>query len=163
MVDKTAYKVIDSSVLLHATPDFRKEAYMAPSSVIGEVISETKKALVESAIKAGMLRIAEPGKRAMEKAAAGAAESGDIDGLSKTDLEVLALALEKNAVVVSDDYAIQNTARLLGLKTEAAAQDGIRKTVRWVNTCTGCGRTYANVKKGPCNVCGSEIRKRPFK
>lgn len=161
MVNKTGFKVIDSSVLLHATPDFRRQAYIAPSSVVQEVISETTKAIVEAAIKNRRLRILEPGERAMKKAAASAIESGDFERLSKTDIDILALALEKKAVVVSDDYAIQNTARHMGLKTEAAAQEGIKKTVRWVNACTGCGKIYNGVKKGPCAICGSEIRKRP--
>lgn len=155
------FKVIDSSVLLHYTPDFTRRRFLAPDSVIKEIVDETVSSIVESAVKDQRLVVANPGRRSLERAASKAAESGDLDGLSKADLDVLALALEKKAVVVSDDYAIQNTARHLGLKTESALQDGIRETVRWVRKCEGCGKTYETGRKGSCDICGSRIVKRP--
>lgn len=156
------FKVIDASVLLHSNLDFSKQIYLAPNSVILEIIDERAKILVDAAIKNKRLKIVDPGETALRKTVSKAVETGDIQSLSKTDLDVIALALEKNAVIASDDYAIQNTARQLGLKTEATMQDGIKKAVKWIKLCEGCGRRYETSKRGLCQVCGSKLRKKPF-
>jgi len=157
------FKVIDASVLLHSRLDFGKQEYLAPNSVILEVHDEQAKTLVDAALRAKRLRVVDPGRRALQKVAVMAAATGDLGSLSANDLDVLALAVEKKAVVVSDDYAIQNTAKRLGLLVEAGVQDGIKDVVTWVSMCEGCGRSYAASKKGVCAVCGSRLQKKPFK
>jgi UPF0271 protein len=157
------FKVIDASVLLHARIAFDRQAYLAPNSVLLEVHDERVKELVDASLRSKRLRVADPGRAAVQKVVCAASETGDIASLSPADLDVLALALEKKAVVVSDDYAIQNTARRLGLTVETGAQDGIKEVVTWVNVCEGCGRTYSVSKKALCSVCGSHLLKKPFK
>jgi UPF0271 protein len=84
-----------------------------------------------------------------------AKKTGDIHKLSVTDIKVLAKALElSDSVIVTDDYSIQNVARVLGIGVEAVTQPGISKAFKWVKICRGCGR---RVDGDVCPVCGSEI------
>jgi UPF0271 protein len=157
--NKAEKRVVDASVLIHSTSlgDFQ---YLAPNSVILEIIDSRAKAIVESAIRNNRIRIEDPKEKAIEEVRKKARETGDLESLSDTDVEVIALALEKNAIVISDDYAIQNTASQLGLKIEVGVKDGIKKTIKWTSVCEGCGRTYEK-KVGTCEICGSRIRKKP--
>lgn len=84
-----------------------------------------------------------------------AGRTGDVFKLSDTDVKVIAKALEYDAVVVTDDYAIQNVSKALGLKVEKIIQKGIEKEFKWIRVCRGCGR---KTKKEICEVCGSETR-----
>ena len=96
-----------------------------------------------------------------------AQESGDISTLSDTDISVVALSLEfksdrKNVTIISDDYAVENLADTLGLKAVSVMSRGIKKTVKWIQYCSGCGKVYNKKNMRECIVCGSPI-KRKFK
>lgn len=83
--------------------------------------------------------------------------TGDSRRLSRTDLEVLALAYELGATLASDDYSIQNLASVLGIKFIPLGQKGISKVVRWNYLCTGCGKVFKEPHPD-CPICGSHLR-----
>ena len=88
-----------------------------------------------------------------------AAKTGDSRRLSETDIEVLALAQELGYQVITDDYSIQNLARVIGVETVAMEQAGITDSVEWHAKCSGCGKVFpADVKT--CDVCGSPTKMR---
>ncbi len=91
--------------------------------------------------------------------------TGDVRRLSETDIEILAMAYELGYELVTDDYSIQNLARVLGVKTRGMEHAGIKEVFEWQAKCTGCGKVFdAQVKI--CDVCGSPTRvrrKRPSK
>ena len=88
----------------------------------------------------------------------GAAETtGDISRLSDTDIDVLALALELDAIILTDDYSIQNLARILHVKYQEGVESGIREVFEWNYKCTGCARTYEN-ELAECPICGSKLK-----
>jgi UPF0271 protein len=60
---------------------------------------------------------------------------------------------EKGAILVTDDYAIQNVASLLKIQVDNILQPTIGKTYRWTRVCRGCGR---KVEAETCPVCGSD-------
>ena len=153
-------KVADASALLHAVLDCRGAKFLTTNSVAQEVLDENAKTRMDAAIQSGSMTVADPDAKSLARAKEAAAETGDLSSLSKTDLEVIALAIEKKAVIVTDDYAIQNTARRLGLETEPAVQEGISREVKWARKCEGCGRIYDAGKSGPCPVCGSRLLKK---
>ncbi len=125
------------------------------------------------------LKVVEPAAPYVGRVAAAARETGDDRRLSPADGDLLALALQereagKDAVIVTDDYAVQNVARRLGVRTAALRQKKTRRAVAWEQRCTGCGRRFEG-GEGPapggecegteCPVCGSPLRqrKRPTK
>ena len=97
-------------------------------------------------------RVEAPSSQALKAARLAAEETGDVAVLSPADLEVLALALEHEAVIATDDYALQNVALHLGLKIEPVGQLAIKRKLRRVQKCRACGRL---LKGDVCPDCGT--------
>ena len=85
-------------------------------------------------------------------------ETGDGGVLSAVDTELLALALERNATLLTDDFAMQNVAVTLGIPWLPVETDGIAKQLRWRWTCSGCRQRW-DEPHGECPTCGSELRR----
>lgn len=107
-------------------------------------------------LEAGLC-VREPSESALEDVRKRAEKTGDAGRLSETDIEVLALASELDAVILTDDYSIQNMAEELGLKFQPIAQEGIKEVFLWEYRCTGCGARYEQ-KHNVCPTCGSKLR-----
>ncbi|MFQ6054998.1 MAG: NOB1 family endonuclease [Methanosarcinales archaeon] len=90
-----------------------------------------------------------------------AKKTGDISKLSKTDISLLAKALEyidKDVIIVTDDYAVQNVASYLKIKVKPIIQKKIKKKLQWKKQCIGCGRYYTD--KEVCPFCGCNTKPR---
>ncbi len=109
------------------------------------------------AILATHVRVVSPGAASLDRIRAAGESTGDAHRLSPTDRELLALALEEEATLVSDDYSIQNLARILGVPYEPVLTPGIKETWHWTYRCTGCGRTWPEWRE-ECPVCGAALR-----
>jgi UPF0271 protein len=104
-----------------------------------------------------LLKVSEPSAEAMKKVKKAAQRTGDSGRISPTDAEVLALALDLGATVMTDDYSIQNLAAYLGVPFFPIGTKGIKQMFRWRWRCTGCGRLLD--KEYPeCPVCGSPLK-----
>lgn len=156
--------VLDSSVFFHGS-GFEGEffpvsplvsEYFTTSSVVSELRDLASKARVDLLSEAG-LRVMDPDREAVLRVIEAAAVRGEAEGLSRTDIEVLALALQLGAGIMSDDYALQNVARSLGIRVVRLKQAGARN-IRWKFRCSGCGRYYT--MPGECQVCGALIRRK---
>lgn len=145
--------VLDSSVFIYYLR-ISDAIYTVPE-VIHELKSEKAKIVLNILIEEG-LRIESPNSEAVEIVTEKSKSTGDYAKLSSTDIQLLAKALELNAILVTDDYAIQNVAAHLAIKTQGILQTQIRKVLTWKRRCTGCGRFYE--KETVCPVCGCEIR-----
>jgi UPF0271 protein len=90
-----------------------------------------------------------------------AKKTGDATVLSETDKDLLALACEVKGTLVTDDYAIQNTALTLGIPVQSVIQREATARI-WLIRCTGCGKYYDHVptKAGDCPVCGSPLKRK---
>ena len=104
------------------------------------------------------VRVVKPAGEFVRKVEEKAEETGDLDVLSRADIEIIALALQEKGVLVTNDFAVQNVAEALGIKVEKLGK-GIRKRIRWEWYCPACGRRYK--RKGICEVCGTELKRRP--
>ena len=104
------------------------------------------------------MNILEPSEDSLRKVIEAAEETGDLEVLSEADIELLALALELNATVVTNDFAVQNVAEKLGLEWEGIGKS-IRRFIQWEWYCPGCKRVYE--RKGKCEFCGLELKRRP--
>lgn len=104
-----------------------------------------------------LLKISEPTKASLDKVNKAAESTGDKGRLSPVDIEVLALALDMDGLLLTDDYSIQNLARFIGIKYQGVGMKGIQKIIRWKYRCRGCGRVWD--KEYPdCPVCGSPLK-----
>jgi len=104
--------------------------------------------------------IEEPSLDMLRKVKGKASTTKDIEELSHSDIDLLAKALEyrEDAVLLTDDYAIQNVAAQLGIRIETIAQEKIQDILIWEKQCLGCKRRYP--RGDICPVCGSKLKKR---
>ena len=109
------------------------------------------------------LTIQSPSKESTDKINKTALETGDKDRLSTADIEILALAIDINkvtsneAVILTDDYSIQNVASVLHIKFQSFSQRGITKKFKWRYHCPGCGKRF-NESIKTCPICGTETK-----
>ncbi len=144
--------VIDSSAI------FQRKAVYANMVTVPEVAAEILDEASAIYFSVKNLRVEEASRESVEEVVEIAKRTGDIHKLSKTDISVLAKALDEvkkgnEVVLVTDDYAIQNVAMKLGIKFEGIIQSQISKEFKWVKVCKGCGR---RIDSDVCPVCGSE-------
>ena len=148
--------VLDASAFIYGM--IPEGELVTTSRVYDEVRDEA------SRFKLEMLRglsVKEPGPGPVEEVKKAAQETGDIVRLSRSDIGLLAMALEekgagKTVKLLTDDYAVQNVARKLGLDIMPLHQKRIKYKIVWEKRCIGCNRTY---KEGDvCEVCGSPLR-----
>jgi len=107
------------------------------------------------------LTIKHPSENSVKKIHQIATETGDIGRLSKADIEILALAAdfcqEKEVVILTDDYSIQNVAHVLHITFETVSQPGITKRFKWIYQCSGCRKKFKeNIKI--CPICGASTK-----
>jgi len=150
--------VLDTSAIIYLE-DFRKFDKIFTTS---SVLSEVKDQITELKLPAIGAKILEPSKKAVDKIKAVSKKTGDLEKLSQTDIEVLALAKELDATVVSDDYNIQNVAKKIGLKYISVFSKGIKELFTWGKFCQNCKKYFGNEAR-KCPVCGSELRRVPKK
>ncbi|MBS7654933.1 NOB1 family endonuclease [Candidatus Bathyarchaeota archaeon] len=116
----------------------------------------------------GKLIIKEPSKAFEKKAYEAAAKIGDKIALSKTDLQLLALAFEVKSnnftpIILTDDYAIQNVACFLKINFSSIATFGISKALNWIVYCPACFKEYKSFTKLTCDVCGTKLKRKAKK
>ena len=103
------------------------------------------------------LRVQSPTEESRKRVLSAARSTKDITVISGTDRDLLALALDLEADLYTDDFAIQNIALALKVKTVPILQRKAR-LVHWKYRCSGCGR-YAE-QDGECPVCGAAIKRK---
>ena len=118
----------------------------------------------EILLDAAGLEWASPGPDALARASDIAVSTGDMAGLSPVDLELLALAVERAATLVTDDYRLQNLCEKGGLPWLSVTMEGVRALWAWELHCTGCGAVLPTPELpnpsrelGYCVDCGSEL------
>lgn len=121
------------------------------------VEAELKDIRTKSLLHIFETRVESPTSQSRKAAQHAAAETGDLKALSPADLDVLAKALEYGAVLATDDYALQNVALHLGLKIEPIGQPRIKRMLKHVQRCQGCGSRFEGEA---CPDCGTPARKK---
>jgi len=120
---------------------------------------------MENALRQSVLSIAEPKKQTLNYAGDLVAEKG-FTRLSKPDLSLIALAIDlkkqgKKFILITDDYSIQNFAKILEIPFESAMRGEISKTITFSISCPSCGKTLpASSKERKCPDCGSRLRRK---
>lgn len=148
--------VLDTSAIIYLQ-DFRKmEEIFIPVLVFEEI----KDKISRMKLEAMNAKIFEPKKELIEEVRKIAKKTGDCEKLSEADIQVLALAKELKAKIVSDDYNIQNVAAKMGLKFIPVIQKGIKKIFKWNKYCPFCKKVF-EVEKRECPFCGSALKRLP--
>lgn len=148
--------VLDTSAILSGK-DFAadQELYSSPK-ILDELQHGRMKRRLEYLMESG-LRVMSPSKVILEEVRKCASETGDIARVTEADIEILSLAKELDAVLLTDDYSIQNLASELNVQYQGVVQEGITQTLKWRYRCKGCGRYWQKMQDS-CPVCGSELK-----
>ena len=145
------YVVADASVFIWGKrPDGELITVPAVEAELKDISAKSRLYIFEA-------RVESASPQSLKAARSAAAETGDLKALSPADLDVLAKALEYKAVLATDDYALQNVALHLGLKIEPIGQPRIKRKLKHVQRCQGCGRSFEGEA---CPDCGTPARKK---
>lgn len=148
--------VLDTSALLSGKQLPRDVPLTAPDAILDEVTPGGRDHRNLTYLRESGLTIQRPTDEAMDRVEEAARETGDLPRLSHADRAVLALALELEGTVLTDDYSLQNVASELDVPFRGINQEGIQRQVRWKHRCRACYReAEAGVEE--CPVCGSEV------
>lgn len=105
--------IADTSFILHHFK-IPKVKIIIPGSVLEEIKYPSEKLKIEL----WEIEIINPKKKYIEKVKREAKKIGYLEKLSETDIEVLALALERKGILLTNDFAMQNVAKRLRIKFE---------------------------------------------
>ena len=101
--------------------------------------------------------IQQPSHIHVKKAKNFAEKTGDLTSLSDEDISSIALSLELGAELLTDDFAVSNVAKNLGIQVIPVMTKGIKTVGRWIHYCSSCG---ISSKKLTCTNCGNKLTKK---
>ena len=107
------------------------------------------------------LKIIEPEKKYIDLVVKMSKATGDFPNLSEQDISSIALCLQLNGEIITDDFAISNVAQSLGLKSLPLMTEGITDMGNWVYYCPGCHKNFSDSTE--CPICGNKLRKKLLK
>ena len=156
-------RVLDTSALISWAVDSLEGGY-----VVRKQREEVRRVAPDRAIsvEAARLNWTEPTLDSLERAREIASETGDLDGLSETDLEIFALLIQTGGHLFSDDYRLQNLCVATGMSWSAVDSEGISGIWNWQIRCSACGDVVSGHGRtrrageglGECEKCGSEMK-----
>lgn len=121
------------------------------------VREELESRAAELGWKASGVEVVEPSAEAVERVEGKAEEVGA--ETSDTDQSLLALALDLDATLVTDDKGLQNLALHLDQDFQAYMGDEVEEERSWTRVCANCGEEVPGRK---CPSCGSTtVRRKP--
>lgn len=156
------FYIIDSTAIMHFFPNDKivnEDSYLIiPDILRSEIKSFQAKAILEVLDANKRLVYTSPSKHSLITVKEQAKLSGDISSLSKTDIHVVATALDfPGSHVISDDNAVQNLCSFLGIRVEAFSfKIKTRRVYFW--KCIGCSNTFKE-KIELCPECGNKLKR----
>lgn len=152
------YYIADSAVFIMGYP-VESTLLITVPSIVNELKSSEAAMRFDLAHEDGA-RVEMPLPRMIDEVVGMAEHTRDMEELSTTDIDILAKALERkdDAALLTDDYAVQNVAVMLGIDVKPVVQKKIRDILVWEKQCVGCRKRFD--EGDVCPICGSELKKR---
>ena len=160
--------ILDTTAFLAKYPLQQYSSYhlLTTPNVVSEVKDRESREALEIAIDIGRIQVIEPDRKYVERAIVISRSVGEHISLSKTDLSVLALALQYSikgsVIVITDDYALQNTLLQAGISFKPLRTIGIKTIRRYLVVCPACGYISTNIGEKRCPLCSSKLVKKKF-
>jgi len=156
------FRILDASAFYAGVP-FRSSTDCYTTSLVYDEIKHIKKNhdALGTLLETNRLKIREPDSESTKAATDAAKDTGDYPQLSKQDLSVIALGIELEGEIISDDFAISNVARNLGLKISPIMTQGIKDVGKWVHYCPGCRTNHSTGKE--CPICATPLKRKLLK
>ena len=157
--------VLDASAFINGFKIFSNKNFTVPE-ITAEIKDFESRLAFDMAIDEGKLIIQEVPSKYMEDIEKIISKSGDILRLSDADKKLIGLSYMlsqkgENVKVVSDDYTIQNTLKIMDISYSTVITEGIKGIYNWVKVCEGCKKEYGeDYPFDDCEICGSKIYKK---
>jgi len=156
------FRILDASAFYAGVP-FRssEECYTTP--LVYDEIQHIKKNhnALGVLLETNRLKIREPDEQYTQNAIKSAKETGDFPQLSKQDISIIALGIETKGQIITDDFAISNVAKNIGLVIVPIMTKGIKDVGKWIHYCPGCKANYQSGKE--CSICGTALKRKLIK
>lgn len=139
------------------------------SEITAEIKDFESRLMLDMAIDEGKLIIQDVPSEYVRRVEEIISDSGDVLRLSKPDKKLISLAYMlseegKDVKVISDDYTIQNTLKIMNIPYSSIITEGIKGIYNWKKVCEGCKKEYDDdYPFDDCEICGSKIFKRRIK
>lgn len=124
---------------------------------------------IELAIELEKLVIKEPTEYYIKLVEEKAKLTGDINALSKTDIGLVALALEliktanNEITLYTNDYSMENLCSELKIKFMPLFREGIKEKILFEIYCPYCKTIFKPKDFNKiCEMCGSKLKRRPL-
>lgn len=160
--------VLDASAFINGFKLNSNNNYTVPE-ITAEIKDFESRLVFDMAIDEGLLVIQEVSSEYVSCVNDIISESGDILRLSQADTKLIALAYMfskqgKDVKVISDDYTIQNTLKIMNISYSGIITEGIKGIYNWKKVCEGCKKEFdENYPFDDCEICGSKIFKKRIK
>ena len=157
-----AFRVLDSSAFYAGIPFSSNEpSYITP--LVYNEIDHIKKDhdAIHILIETKRLTVNEPEDKFVTAASDAAKKSGDFSNLSDEDISTIALSLQLNADLVTDDFAVSNVAKSINIKVIPVMTNGIKNVVIWKYYCPGCKTNFSKITE--CPRCGNKLKRKAMK
>ena len=151
--------MLDSSAFYAGIPFSSNEPSYITSLVYNE-IEHIKKDhdAIQILIETKRITVNEPENRFVTTTINAAKKSGDFPNLSDEDISTIALSLQLDAELVTDDFAVSNVAKNLNIKVIPVMTDGIKNVVTWKYYCPGCKIDFSKITV--CPRCGNKLKRK---
>lgn len=159
------YYILDASAFINGFKPTSHNNYTVPE-ITAEIKDFESRLSYDSAVDEGKLIVQDVPKKYLDRTDEIISKSGDILRLSLPDKKIIALALMlkeegKSVKVISDDYTIQNTLKIIEIPYDGIITEGIKEIYNWKKVCQGCKKEFdEDYPFDDCDVCGSKIFKK---
>ena len=155
-------RVLDATAFYAGIPFSSQTTHYVTTLVFDEIkhIKKNHDAL-QILIDSNRLLVRQPQADFQERVEKCAQKTGDIHSLSKQDISCIALSLELNTELISDDFAVLNVSNKLGINTIPLMTNGIKVVGKWIFYCPACKKDFSGEKN--CLLCGNKLKKKLVK
>ena len=160
--------VLDASAFINGFKIISSNNFTVPE-ISAEIKDFKSKLNFDMAIEEGKLSIQDVPSEYISSVNDIISGSGDILRLSLPDKKLISLAYMlhekgRNVKVISDDYTIQNTLKIMNIPYSGVITEGIKGIYNWKKVCEGCKKEYDDdYPFDDCEICGSKIFKKRIK
>ena len=160
--------VLDASAFINGFEITSNNNYTVPE-ITTEIKDFESKLHFDLALESGKITILDVSDDYIQHIDEVISKSGDVLRLSLADKKLIALAYMlcekgRDVVVISDDYTIQNTLKIMNISYSSIITDGINQIYNWKKICEGCKKEFDDdYQFDDCDVCGSKIFKKRIK
>ena len=134
--------VLDASAFINGFQMSSNNNFTVPE-ITAEIKDFESRLKFDSAINEGLVTIEDVETDYLNKINEIISQSGDVLRLSGPDKKLIALAYKlsdmgENVKVITDDYTIQNTLKIIGISYSGIITEGIKEVYNWKKVCEGC-------------------------